>query len=106
MVFMYVVLLHYTVPVEEADLILPDHFEWVGRHYRSGDFIAEGRCPARDECSIVIARGMPRGQLEAILATDPLARQRMVRSEVLEFQALRTIPELAYYADRLTPRPA
>lgn len=40
-VFMYVVLLHYTVPVEEADLILPDHFEWVGRHYRSSDFIAE-----------------------------------------------------------------
>jgi hypothetical protein len=48
---------------------------------------------------------MPRGRLDAILAAGPLAVRHTVRAEVTDFQALRTIPELAKYADRLeTPR--
>jgi hypothetical protein len=45
---------------------------------------------------------MSRGRLDAILATDPFALHKLVRYEVVEFQALRTIPELAAYADPLT----
>jgi hypothetical protein len=38
---------------------------------------------------------MPRGKLEALLATDPLDLAGMVRHEVVEFEATRTAPELA-----------
>jgi uncharacterized protein YciI len=96
---MYVVVLRYTKPVEEANLVLPDHSEWVSQHYRTGDFVAEGYCS--DTGRIIIACAMPRGRLDAILATDPLTLQHLARPEVIEFQAFRTIPELAQYADRL-----
>src|SRR5437764_2708919 len=99
---MYVALLHYKASPEEADLLLPDHSEWINQHYRSGDFIAAGRRQPRTAGFIIIARAMLRGRLDAILATGPLTSQRMVRTEVLEFQALRTIPELARYADLLS----
>ena len=97
---MYVVMLHYTAPAEEVNLILPDHSNWIRQHYRAGDFLIEGRS-APQNGSIIIACAMKRGRLDAILATDPLALQHMVRPEVIEFQALRTVPELARYADRL-----
>ncbi|QUH02658.1 hypothetical protein HUO13_19290 [Saccharopolyspora erythraea] len=97
---MYVVLLHHTVPAEDINLILPDHFEWINRHYRAGDFLIEGRCaPGAD--SVIIAAGMKRGRLDAILATDPFVLRHMVKPEVIEFRALHTVPELVRYADRL-----
>ena len=97
---MYVVSLHYTVPAEEISLMLPDHSNWINRHYRTHDFIAAGRCPTQTG-AIIIARAMPRPRLDAILATDPLSLHHMVRADVINFRALRTIPELSQYADPL-----
>ena len=97
---MYVVLLQYTAPENEIDARLVDHYEWVTRHYDSGDFIAAGHRHPRSG-GVIIARAMSRGRLDAILATDPFALHKLARYEVVEFEALRTIPELAKYADRL-----
>ncbi len=99
---MYVVLVNYTAPLADIDNALADHSDWIARHYESGDFIAAGR---RDPHTggVIIAKPMVRGQLDAILATDPFAIQRLARYEVIEFQALLTIPELANYADHLAP---
>ena len=52
---------------------------------------------------MIIARAMSRGRLDAILATDPFLLHKLARYDVIEFQARRTIPELAKYADPLTP---
>ncbi|GAA2775790.1 YciI family protein [Saccharopolyspora taberi] len=93
-------MLHYTAPAEEVNLVLPDHSNWINRHYQSGDFIIEGRRSPRPG-SVIIACDMARGRLDAILATDPLVREHLVRPEVITFEALRTVPELARYADRL-----
>ncbi|QUH00259.1 hypothetical protein HUO13_05030 [Saccharopolyspora erythraea] len=99
---MYVVLLNYTAPQADIDAWLVDHYEWVTQHYDAGDFIATGhRRPMAG--AVIIARAMPRGRLEAILATDPFALHKLTRHEVIEFQALRTVPELARYADPLAP---
>lgn len=95
---MYVVLLHYTAPENEVDEALPGHSDWVSRHYDAGDFIVAGRRQNHDG-AVIIARAMSRGQLDAILATDPFARRHLVRHEVIEFNARRTIPELVKYTD-------
>lgn len=99
---MYVVLVHYTAPLAEVDALLADHSEWLAHHQDSGEFIAAGRRPPRTG-GVIIARSMSRGQLDAILATDPFVVHKVAKQEVIEFQALRTIPELADYADHLTP---
>ncbi|WP_188984813.1 YciI family protein [Saccharopolyspora thermophila] len=98
---MFVVLLQYTAPESDIDAQLVDHYEWVTRHYDAGDFIAAGHRHPRTG-GVIIARAMPRGRLDAILATDPFALHKLARYEVIEFQALRTVPELAKYADPLT----
>jgi hypothetical protein len=43
---------------------------------------------------VIITRPMPRGKLEALLATDPWAEQKLVKYEICEFEATRTAPEL------------
>lgn len=99
---MFAVLMEYTAPYTEIDVSAVDHYEWVTEHYDAGDFIAAGHCRPRTG-GVIIARAMPRGKLDAILATDPFALRKLARYNVIEFQALRTIPELAKYADHLTP---
>jgi uncharacterized protein YciI len=91
---MFIVRLAYKAPTEEIDYLLPDHIEWLSKHYDAGYFLCSGRQPAQDG-RVIITRPMPLAKLEALLATDPLAVARMVRHEVIEFQATRTAPELA-----------
>lgn len=104
---MFVVLLNYTAPQSDIDGALVDHYEWVTRHYEAGDFITTGhRTPEPGKPltgGVLIARSMTRGRLEAILATDPFELRKLARHEVIEFQALRTVPEMAKYADQLVP---
>ncbi|MEV8439750.1 YciI family protein [Actinosynnema sp. NPDC051121] len=91
---MYVVLLEYTAPLDEVDYALPDHVEWLEKQYEAGYFLASGRQVPRVG-GVVIARPMPRGKLDALLATDPFAIRKLAKYQVVEFQATRTAPELA-----------
>ncbi len=91
---MYVVLLEYTAPLDEVDYALPDHVEWLKKQYEAGHFLASGRQVPRVG-GVIIARPMPRGKLDALLATDPFAVRKLAKCQVVEFQATRTAPELA-----------
>src|SRR5437879_9638234 len=90
---MYVVLLTYTAPLEEVDYVLPDHAKWLDKHFQSGEFLASGR---RNPSTggVILVRPMPRGKLDAVLASDPFAIRHLAAYEVLEFAATRTAPEL------------
>jgi uncharacterized protein YciI len=90
---MYVVLSTYTAPIEEIDLVLPDHAEWLTKHYEAGDFLLSGRREPRVG-GVIIARQMLRGKLDAILSTDPFAFRHMVHYEGIAFSATRTAREL------------
>ncbi|MEV4318680.1 YciI family protein [Actinocrispum sp. NPDC049592] len=91
---MYIVMLAYKAPREEIDYLLPDHIEWLTRQYDAGYFLCSGRQPSHSG-RVIITRPMPRGKLEALLATDPLDLAKMVTHQVVEFEATRTAPELA-----------
>ncbi|MEU5691548.1 YciI family protein [Actinosynnema sp. NPDC020468] len=91
---MYIVLLEYTEPLHEVDYSLADHVAWLDRQYEAGNFLASGRRVPRTG-AVIIARPMPRGKLDALLATDPFAVRRLARYSVVEFQAGRTAPELS-----------
>ncbi|WP_028850028.1 YciI family protein [Thermocrispum municipale] len=100
---MYVVLSTCTAPIEEIDLVLPDHAEWLTKHYEAGDFLLSGwRTPRVG--GVILARRMPRGKLDAILATDPMAYRHLVHYEVIEFEATRTARELNDINEALATR--
>ncbi|WP_116047253.1 YciI family protein [Amycolatopsis palatopharyngis] len=90
---MFVVLLTHIAPVEEIDLVLPDHAEWLAKQYERGNFLASGRREPRTG-GVIIAKPMSRGKLDAILATDPFVVGHLVHYEVIEFVATRTAHEL------------
>lgn len=90
---MYVVLLTYTAPVEEVDYALPDHVEWLDRHFKSEEFLAAGRQNPREGC-VIITRPMTRARLEAILCMEPFFVRHLATHEVIEFSPTRTAPAL------------
>jgi uncharacterized protein YciI len=100
---MYVVLLNYTAPIEEIDYVLPDHVEWLARQYEHGHFLVSGRRNPRIG-SVIIARPMSRGKLDAILGTDPFSIKHLAKYEVIEFVATKTAPELHFINEAVTNR--
>lgn len=92
---MYIVLVHYTAPIEEIDYVLPAHIEWLVKQYEHRYFLVSGRRTPRVG-GVIIAQQMPRGKLDAILATDPFSVQHLATHEVIEFAATRTAPELFF----------
>lgn len=99
---MYVVLSTYTAPIEEIDLVLPDHAQWLTKHYAAGDFLMSGRRQPRVG-GVIIARQMLRGKLDALLSTDPFMFRHMVHYEVIEFTATRTARQLNWLNESLEP---
>ncbi|RKT52612.1 YciI family protein [Saccharothrix australiensis] len=91
---MYIVLLEYIKPLDEVDYALPEHVDWLNKQYEAGRFLVSGRQVPRVG-GVIIARAMPRGKLDALLATDPFAIRKLARYQVVEFEATRTAPELA-----------
>lgn len=98
---MYVVLLTYTAPLQEIDYALPDHSEWLTKQYEHEYLLASGRREAHLG-EVLLVRPMPRGKLDAVLASDPLALARLAHHEVIEFSATRTAQELRSLNESIT----
>lgn len=93
---MYVVTITYTAPLQEVDYALPDHAEWLAKQYEAGLFLASGRRDTHNG-DVIIARPMPRGKLDAVLATDPFAVKHLASHQVTTFEVTRTAPQLAKF---------
>ncbi|GGK24590.1 hypothetical protein GCM10010124_16390 [Pilimelia terevasa] len=90
---MFVVTLEYRVPLPEVDALLPAHREWLDRLLADGHLVACGpRVPRTG--GVIVARAASRGQLNALLATDPLHQARAAAYTVVEFTAVRGLPDL------------
>ena len=81
---MFVVLLHYVQPIEVVERLLEEHRTFLDRHFAAGRFIASGAQVPRVG-GVILARGMSRQQLDAVLAEDPFLRERVADYQVVEF---------------------
>ncbi|ASL43669.1 hypothetical protein bAD24_I09270 [Burkholderia sp. AD24] len=90
---MYVINLSYIASLERVDDVLDAHRAFLTRQFETGVFIAAGPKVPRDG-GIILAVGVEREKLDAILASDPFAVQRIARYEVTEFKATRLAPGL------------
>jgi len=81
---LFVVLLHYTKPIEEVNAVRPRHLEHVERHSRAGVFQAWAR---RDPPAggVLIATAPDRASLDAIVAQDPYIQAGVARAEIVEY---------------------
>lgn len=86
--------LDYEVPLEQVDTALDAHVAFLREQYAQGRFLLSGRKVPRSG-GIILARGISRQELDAILDRDPFRQQGLARYTVTEFVASMTAPELA-----------
>ncbi|HEX3005806.1 MAG TPA: YciI family protein [Angustibacter sp.] len=80
----FVLLVEYTAPLARIDELLEDHRAWLDAHFADGTFLVSGpRVPRVG--GTILATGTSRGQLEDVVASDPLVRAGAARYDVVEF---------------------
>ncbi|MFM0135870.1 YciI family protein [Caballeronia grimmiae] len=90
---MYVINLRYTGALAEIDDALEEHRAFLERHFAAGVFVMAGPKVPRDG-GVIIATGVDRERLDAIIAEDPFARQQLAHYDITEFKATRLAPGL------------
>lgn len=85
---MFLVTSSYTAPAEAIAAALPAHREWVGALYDRGIFILSGRLrPATG--GFMLAIGVSRAELEALLAGDPFRIGGLLTHTIIELEPTR-----------------
>lgn len=92
----FIVLLHYTRPVEEVAEVTPEHRLYLDEGYKRGWFLASGRRNP-PVGGVIVARAPEREDLAAFLANDPFALRGVARHELIEFDPVKRHPEMAKF---------
>ena len=62
---------HYVRPLPEVDAVRGDHVRHLERQRDAGHFVASGPAAVPPTGGFVLARGLDRAALDAVLAEDP-----------------------------------
>lgn len=81
---MFIFSITYLKPISEVEKYLPQHIDYLERHYQSGHFIASGRKVPRTG-GVILCRAESREQAIAIMQKDPFYIQQIAQYELIEF---------------------
>lgn len=90
---LFVVDLHYIVPLEEIEPYIDPHLAFLDEHYASGCFIASGAKVPRTG-GVIIATAHSRSALERLLEADPFKKEKLAQYTITEFRPGRVAPQL------------
>lgn len=90
---MFLVTSRYTASPEEIARALPAHREWLSLLYDRGIFVLSGRL-VPPTGGFMLARGIGRSELEALLADDPFRREGLLVHSITELSPGRWSAEL------------
>lgn len=82
---MFLLISRYLKPPEEVDRWLPEHREFLDRHYAAGHFLVSGPFVPRTG-AIIVTMPMERADVDAILATDPFVREAVSAYDIQEMK--------------------
>lgn len=81
---MYLLILSYKQPLSEVDRFVPEHRQFLERHYDSGHFQLSGRREPRTG-GVILVRAASRDEVLAIVQQDPFHREQLADYELIEF---------------------
>jgi uncharacterized protein YciI len=88
---MFVLLGRYLRPVDEVEVHLDAHRQWVRDNAQAGHIVAAGReVPLQG--GILIATGVTRAQVDAMIAADPYIAAGVAEYDVREYDVVMTAP--------------
>jgi uncharacterized protein YciI len=79
--------LSYIVPLDEVERVREEHRAWIAEQYEAGRFVASGPKVPRTG-GVILAKAMPRDELDEIIASDPFTREGVAAYGVVEFAAM------------------
>ena len=91
---MFLIDVQYVMSLEEVDEALADHVAFLNENYARGIFVVSGRKIPRTG-GIILARGLSRAELDALLAQDPFQQRGIAVYQVTEFVASMAAPDVA-----------
>jgi uncharacterized protein YciI len=95
---MFVIDLHYIVPLEELDRHMNDHVKFLKEYYKKNVFIASGRKVPRTG-GIILALADSKEQVKAIMDEDPFCKLKLSQVTITEFNTSQTHPEFKKILD-------
>jgi uncharacterized protein YciI len=90
----YILQLSYIVPLDAVDRVKDEHMAWIATQYDAGRFLASGPKVPRTG-GVILARAMPRDELDDVIASDPFSREGVATYDVTEFAAMTVAEGLA-----------
>ena len=89
---MFIIDLHYIVPLDKLDARMTDHVKFLQKYYKLNVFIASGRKVPRTG-GIILALAQSKEALEDIIREDPFHIHKLAEFKVTEFLTSQTHPE-------------
>ncbi|WP_010297680.1 YciI family protein [Candidatus Odyssella thessalonicensis] len=96
---LFIIKLHYIVPIEQVDLFIIPHREHLDAYYQSGHFLASGPQIPRTG-GIIIAKAKDRAEIEQIMNRDPFSIEKIAKYEIIEFEAIKSSKILEQFWDQ------
>jgi uncharacterized protein YciI len=90
---MFVINLHYIVPLEQLDAHMTEHVKYLHKYYQQNVFVASGRKVPRTG-GIILAMGKSRTEIDAIIQEDPFYIHKLAEFTVTEFLTSQAHAEL------------
>lgn len=90
---MFIINLHYIVPLEELDQHMAAHVKYLKKYYKADVFLMSGRKVPRTG-GIIIAQADSIEILEQIIADDPFHKHKLAEFTITEFLASQSHPDL------------
>lgn len=90
---MFIINLHYIVPLEELDAHMTDHVKYLHKYYKQHVFVASGRKVPRTG-GIILAVGKSKEEIDKIISEDPFHIHGLAEFTVTEFLTSQSHPDL------------
>jgi uncharacterized protein YciI len=90
---MFIIDLHYVVPLEQLDAHMADHVKFLNKYYKQNVFVASGRKVPRTG-GIILAQAKSQEAVDEIIREDPFYIHKLAEFTVTEFLTSQSHPEL------------
>lgn len=92
---MFIILLKFSSNKARAGEFMAGHNAWIDRGLKAGTFLVVGSLQP-SAGGAILAHGIARDQLAALVNEDPFVAENIVSAEILEIKPGRTDPRLAF----------
>ena len=90
---MFIIDLHYIVPLEQLDAHMTDHVKFLHKYYKQNIFVVSGRKVPRTG-GIILALAKSREEVDSIIREDPFHVHKLAEFKVTEFQTSQSHPDM------------